>query len=141
MRTIPGIVILLLLGFNASGQSPLQDSAGLKPSTNKRMIPTEWQLRKDRSTQETRNKRADDMALRAKDSLNLSSVQVSELININRSLEQQKEQAFKTITGRNEAGTELQRIERQRDKMYQAVLTPEQFKQYIKRKSSILNKQ
>lgn len=140
MKYILLLGALVAASITASGQQQGTAEKG-KPAPAKMEARREIKQAREAKSDSIRQLRSKAIADLMADSLTLSQSQRADILNINAGIEQQKSLLFKTDTSRANIGRELQHIEQQRDKMYQSVLTENQFAIYKRSKSSIINPQ
>lgn len=79
------------------------------------------------------------IAKQIKDSLDLTGAQLNQLVTINLSLHQQKQQLMRSGQSRDSIGKGLQRIENTRDSLYRQVIPVEKFELYRNKKRKLIN--
>mgnify|MGYP000850458347 CR=1 FL=1 len=115
----PLVLVLLLSTYILYSQNTLSAN----PNNESKQKQSE-NLRKNRAINVT-----DQMA----DSLCLTPQQKNRLLSVNRSIEKQKAEVWKSTKDKVKIGSELQRIEIQRQRAYKEILTENQFKEYTRR--------
>jgi ribonuclease HII len=82
---------------------------------------------------------ADKIALKMKDSLNLTDHQKGQLFQINMQLHESKAAIYQQYTHGDSLRIHLQRIENSRDSLYRAVLNEEKYRLYRQRKQNLIS--
>lgn len=82
---------------------------------------------------------AEKVAVRMKDSLQLSVQQKDQLYQINLQLHQSKMAKRQQYASMDSLHVHIQRVENMRDSLYRAVLSEEKYQLYLQKKQTLLN--
>lgn len=82
---------------------------------------------------------AEKIAVRLKDSLQLTETQKMQLYNVNMQLHGLKQQKRQQYSATDSLTFKIQKVENMRDSMYQTILPPEKYLLYREKKRVLLN--
>ena len=82
---------------------------------------------------------AEKIAMRLRDSLQLTETQKTQLYNVNMQLHALKQQRRQQYAGTDSLTFKIQKVENMRDSMYQAILPPDKYLLYREKKRVLVN--